>query len=114
MNQVEIVTLRAIGKREMKLALELLFRIHTHERTPSQPRFDVYRHNTVENDLAVHIHRPADTENRDYSPLGSWLKHMLQEYGLVNHAVWQPIPIDRGSDPARTPTLPDAPEFPKT
>jgi hypothetical protein len=57
-------------------------------RTAGEDGIRVYRHNRIESDLLIHLHRAVEEGADRPSDTGSRLVALLREHGIVEHSVW--------------------------
>jgi hypothetical protein len=85
MKTLEIIHLRLGGNSQHGL-IEVIRKSIDSENDPLEAR--IYRHASLENDLAVHLHREIAGKSDHSSDLGVRLASVLREHGMVEHSVW--------------------------
>jgi hypothetical protein len=89
---VEIIHLRQTGE-DLQALLGLIRRTIDLENEPMDVR--IYRHATLETDLAIHLHHENSAGADRASRLGARLAAAVRDHGMVEHSRW------RTADPAR-------------
>ena len=89
MNTLEVIHLRLAGVSPETLAESIRAAVVPF---PEETRIRIYRHERVETDLVVHLHRAVEEGDTGVSKLGTQLASMLRRYGIIEHSVWVEAP----------------------
>ena len=95
MNCIEIIQLRASGVTEADQASAMVREIHQQPWHPC--RYDrehpdswkILRNSVCETDLCLHLHWKSEEHFLKPSTFGLRLARALEEYGIINHSIWQ-------------------------
>ena len=85
MKALEVIHLRLADVDPEDLADSIRASVGT---SSHQVELRIFRHGTLETDLAVHLSREVGDRDRQVSQLGTQLAAMLRPYGIVEHSIW--------------------------
>jgi len=88
MKTVEISTVRMDPQREGPLLRELRAALDARSLSDDPVHVELYRHDTVQTDLSIHLRTETLPADGLPSALGRRLASALREFGPVNHASW--------------------------
>jgi hypothetical protein len=85
LKRLEVIHLRLVGQHPEMLLEKIRDSMPPHD---SNIAIRLYRHTTVETDVAVHLHMTDPPPNSDLAELGDRIATSLREHGMVEYSVW--------------------------
>ncbi len=83
---LEVIKLRSAGKSPAVFQGLSLMTAQLDQDRPVEMK--VYRHASLDDDLAVHLHWKTEVLEPNGSTLGLRLAQFLEEFGLIDHSIW--------------------------
>lgn len=91
MKYLEIIELRAAGKRSDLLTTQLQSIISLLEKESSGQNIKIYTRELVDSDYSIMLFHDTKKSGMEGSRLGLHLASSLKAFGLVNHSVWNEL-----------------------
>lgn len=88
MKWIEVIKLRSPGINEELPDKNLLVKLAQVNCAGGPREIQIYRHVTVESDMAVHLIWETGSPESGGSAGGMQIAEFLKPFGLVNHSVW--------------------------
>ena len=89
MKWLEVISLRGSGNLRELLDPEVKGFLDRIDGSKGLREVRLYFHNSIHNDLAVHLLWETDSVDPQGTPIGQRLVQILKSFGLTNHNLWK-------------------------